>query len=192
MDSPAGFDSVPVDLVVLNLAWLCDWQNSSHVALQPLPIAAPSERVWTFLSNFDSYEALSGGLVTAHLLEKRENEPQKIHVGLHPPDMGFAKRALLAHSLANSVEDLILMADKGAIGWTREVPMSSGRSQRWQVVIPTSENECMLFSGLQLPSSMAGSLATWMTGNEVRKCFLALEIGIKDAAESQANPDISK
>jgi hypothetical protein len=184
-----GLDHVPMVLVTLNLTWLSDWENKEHISLRPLQIDAPADVVWQLVVAVEGYESISGGLVRAWL-QDGENGAKKIHVGIHPPGMGFAKRVLLADSLANSVEDVIVHAEQRALGWTREVPLSDSEvSQRWQVVVPSSDTQCVLYSGLRLPSSMAGSLAMWMTGDEVRACFVGLAEGIKRVAEAKAKSE---
>ena len=154
--------------------WLEGSVAGPYIVVPPRQVAASAERVFALVCAVDRYEALSGGQVVGRC--ERLEDGGIVTLGLRPKSIGAVKQLLLGPSLSESVERVLLPAGETALGWTRQMPMSSDFSFRWQVVGP---DRCRLLSGLLLPNALARAL----TGSEIAEAFEALAEGIKRAAE---------
>ncbi len=136
-----------------------------YVVVPPREVAAPAERVFALVCALERYEELSGGQAMARC--ERLEDRARVTVGLRPRSIGAVKRFFLGSSLAESEETVLLPAGETALGWTRQMPLSSEFSFRWQVVEPTGPERCRLLSGLMLPSALARAL----TGGEIAEAM---------------------
>jgi hypothetical protein len=151
-----------------------------YVVVPPREVNAPAERVFALVCALERYEAMSGGQAVARC--ERLEDGATVTVGLRPKSIGGLKRFFLGSSLGESVERVLMPAGEMALGWTRQMPMSSDFSFRWQVVEPLGAERCRLLAGLMLPNS----LARYLTGSEIAEAFEALAAGIKEEAEKES------
>ena len=153
---------------------------SNCIVLAPRRVAASAETVFGLVCAVDRYGQMSEGHVTGHCALLGDGLP--VQLGLHKC-MGGLKGAFLGPSMAHSEETLVFQPEDFLLAWTRPVMGSS--SDRWQLVEPVSDDECIYHSGIFIPSA----IAVYLTGAEIRFAFEKLAEGIvKEASTKGSKP----
>jgi hypothetical protein len=157
-----------------NIDWVREDDGTSNVLRPPvLDIAANIDDVWAAVTDINRYVDLSGGAVEAHV----DGEPDigktisfRVHVNFRSHFMGTSHETIIVNDPTLKV-----------IGWSRAIPMSGARTERYHVLEAIGPNLTRSYIGLKMPGRL-GRMAEMLFGSTILQAFEALHEGIKAQA----------
>lgn len=166
------------------LQWLAvSGVRKNTLSIKPILIEAPADSVWSLVKSVDRYSEFSGGKCDAHManglpVATGNAIDLSLTMKLDP-----IRQLFFGSNLAHSKETVILENKEMALGWHRTVPLTCGaEAERWQIVVPNSDNTCVYYSGLHVPA-FVGRISMSGVGHEILTAFVSIGNGIKAAAE---------
>lgn len=180
----AHLDEIPFILRDNGLQWLAKpGVHKNTLAINPIRIEAPAERVWELTKSIERYAEYSDGMVEARMTDGAPLvSGNQIELGLRL-NLSSIKDFVFGSQLASSKEFVMVDDTTMALGWHRKVPLTCGaESERWQIVVPRGENACDYYSGLYVPG-FTGEISMFGVGEEILKAFESIGMGIKKKSD---------